>query len=161
MSKARKSIKPARKVFHASGTAMSAIICPATSSMTTICGSFEPSDRETWVAAGIPIAMTATAITAATIDRFSGGKKWANPAHSSTVAAEPQVPGPGLQYPSPQKVPTKFAHNGIGEVERVASWGATDGPSDESCDAGIVTIRPRCPQCCAREVLPPRRLPVP
>ena len=35
ISKTLKSIKPARKDFHARGTAISAISCPATSSMTT------------------------------------------------------------------------------------------------------------------------------
>ena len=39
MSNALKSIKPTRKVFHARGTAMRAMSCPATSSMTTNCGS--------------------------------------------------------------------------------------------------------------------------
>lgn len=66
MSKARKSIKPVRKVFHARGTAMSAINCPATSSITTICGSLLPKARDTRVAAGIPIAMTNTANPIAT-----------------------------------------------------------------------------------------------
>ena len=40
ISKTRKSIKPTRKVFHVSGTAIRAMSCPATSSMTTNCGSF-------------------------------------------------------------------------------------------------------------------------
>ncbi len=58
ISKTRKSIRPARNVFQASGTAMSATSCPATSSMTTNCGSFKPEARATRVAAGIPMSVT-------------------------------------------------------------------------------------------------------
>ena len=61
MSKALKSIKPARKVFHVNGTAIKAMSCPATSSMTTNWGSFFPEARQTWVAAEIPMTMTRTA----------------------------------------------------------------------------------------------------
>ena len=58
MSKALKSIKPAAKVFHVRGTAIKAISCPATSSMTTNCGSLVPEARATCVAAGMPIRVT-------------------------------------------------------------------------------------------------------
>jgi len=41
ISKARKSIKPASRLFHESGTAISAVSCPATSSITTKLGIFQ------------------------------------------------------------------------------------------------------------------------
>src|SRR5437899_7680067 len=47
MSNPRKSIKPSKRDFHDIGTAINAISWPATSSMTTHCGSFEPLALET------------------------------------------------------------------------------------------------------------------
>ena len=47
MSKARKIIKAAAKDFHARGTAIRATSWPATSSITTNCGSLAPSPRAT------------------------------------------------------------------------------------------------------------------
>src|SRR5206468_4061359 len=61
MSNPRKSIKPSKRDFHDIGTAINAISWPATSSMTTHCGSFEPLALETRVAAGIPTAIASRA----------------------------------------------------------------------------------------------------
>ena len=114
ISKTRKSIKPARKVFQASGTAMSVTSCPATSSMTTNCGSFEAEARATAVAAGIPMRVTAaTAMIVAQVRLAAGICELAR-AHTITVASDPQVPGPGFRRPVPKKVATNVAHRGRG-----------------------------------------------
>src|SRR5271170_4104005 len=112
MSKTRKSIKPARKVFQANGTAMSATSCPATSSMTTNCGSFNPEDRATSVAAGIPISVTTAAATIVAQVRLAAGIPELANANNMTVANDPQVPGPGLRRPAPKKVATSVAQIG-------------------------------------------------
>ena len=125
ISKALKSIKPARKVFHASGIAISAISWPATSSMTTICGSLLPNPRATLVAAGMPISVTASATAISTGTRDEGGRKRASTAHSTTVIADAQVPGPGRSRPIPKKVATSLAHTGAGGGDAPATVGRT------------------------------------
>src|SRR5580693_8371013 len=112
MSNALKSIRLARKVFHASGTAISAISCPATSSMTTNCGSFAADARATRVAAGMPTSATRTARAMATGVRSEGVRPYAMAAQITTVAAEAQVPGPGCRRPIPKKVATVVAQSG-------------------------------------------------
>jgi len=114
ISKTRKSIKPARKGFQASGAAMSVTNCPATSSMTTNCGSFRPAARATMVAAGIPINVTTTAAMIVAQTRFPSGIRELANAHKITVAKDPQVPGPGLRRPVPKKVATSVAQIGAG-----------------------------------------------
>lgn len=112
ISKIRKSIKPARKVFHVSGTEISAISCPATSSITTNCGSLVPDARATWVDAGMPIRVTRSAAAIPTGIRSVGLNSYAAADHNRTVAADPQVPGPGRIRPMPKKVATALAHAG-------------------------------------------------
>lgn len=112
ISKPLKSIKPARKVFHAIGTAMSAMICPATSSITTNCGSFLADARLTRVAAGIPIRMTNIATATASVVRSDGDNARATIAQIRTVAADAQLPGPGRRCPIPKNVAASVAHSG-------------------------------------------------
>jgi hypothetical protein len=38
----------------------------------------------------------------------------ARAAHNNTVAADPQVPGPGRSLPIPKNVATSVAHSGVG-----------------------------------------------
>jgi hypothetical protein len=116
MSKARKSIKLVRKVFHASGTPVSAISWPATSSMTTDCGSFLPHARETRVAAGTPMPAAKAASAKAVAARELGGKLCETAAHARTAAADPQVPGPGFSRPTPKKVAMTLAQSGAPPV---------------------------------------------
>ena len=52
---------------------MSATSCPATSSMTTNCGSFKPEPRATRVAAGMPMRVTTAAATIVDHIRLAGG----------------------------------------------------------------------------------------
>jgi hypothetical protein len=62
MSNARKSIKAASAYFHPkTGAAMSAMACPATSSMTTREGSLMPLSRATIEAVGTPMRVAAAA----------------------------------------------------------------------------------------------------
>ena len=114
MSNALKSIKPASKVFHVRGTAMSAMSCPATSSMTTNWGSFVPEERQTFVAAGMPISVTSSASPITAGVRWLGGMAYANALHNKTVAADAQVPGPGRSLPMPKKVAIRVAQRGAG-----------------------------------------------
>lgn len=159
ISNARKSIKPARKVFHASGTAMSAINCPATSSITTICGSFLPDACETRVAAGIPTAMTTTAkASAATVRRF-GGSQWHTAPQSTTVAADPHVPGPGFSRPIPKKVAIAVAQSGAALWDKSAEFERDEAiagcaPELRSESAAWLTACPRALPECFREFLP-------
>ena len=74
ISNARKSIKPASSGFQRMGQAIRVTSCPATSSMTTCCGSFLPQPRASSVAAGIPMAVTTTISTRMTGTRADGGK---------------------------------------------------------------------------------------
>src|ERR1019366_1346596 len=73
----------------ARGTAMSVTSCPATSSMTTNCGSFKPDARATSVAAGIPMRVTAAAATIVAQARLATGIQELANAHTITVANDP------------------------------------------------------------------------
>ena len=125
MSKTRKSIRPTRNVFQASGTAMSATSWPATSSITTNCGSFAPDARSTCVAAGIPIRVTSAAAMIVAQVRASGGMRELISAQTITVATDPQVPGPGWRRPAPNNVATRVAHTGARGRDAPATAGGT------------------------------------
>src|SRR6478609_244473 len=104
MSKLRKSIKPASRYFQCSGTAIKAIICPATSSITTNPGSLMPLSRATTVEGGIPITVTTKEITSAERVSHAAGSQWPAPHQSKTVTAAAHVPEPGCKWPMPKKV---------------------------------------------------------
>lgn len=112
MSNTLKSIKPARKVFHESGTAMSEMSWPATSSMTTKLGSFLADARAARVAAGIPTRVTTTARTIRIGVRRGYGRARARAAQRSMVAADAHVPGPGRMWPMPKNVAVSVAQPG-------------------------------------------------
>lgn len=125
ISKPLKSIKPARKVCHARGTAIREISCPATSSITTNCGSLVADERATRVAAGIPMRAASIARPMANGVRSGGAIRWATAAQSTTVAADPQVPGPGRRRPMPKKVATTVAQSGARGRDGPATAGRT------------------------------------
>src|ERR1051326_3302688 len=104
MSKLRKSIKPASMYFQFTGTAINAIIWPATSSITTNPGSLMPLSRATTVEGGIPISVTSTEIAIAVgIIQAEGISSPA--AHQiAIVTAAAHVPEPGCKCPMPKKV---------------------------------------------------------
>jgi hypothetical protein len=137
ISKTRKSIRPARKVFQASGTAMTATSCPATSSTTTNCGSFKPEERATSVAAGIPMRVTAAAAIMVAQARFATGIWELANAHTKTVANEPHVPGPGLRRPVPKKVATSVAQTGAPGRDAPATAGGTPAPRSLVTGEGV------------------------
>ena len=112
ISNPRKSIKPASRVFHVSGTNRKVSHCPRTSSMTTNWGSFDPDACATRAAAGMPTAI-AIPMRAARTGVWNGGGR-ARPAANqiSAEASDPQVPGPGRSRPIPKKVAAKLAHTG-------------------------------------------------
>jgi hypothetical protein len=45
--------------------------------------------------------------------RNPGASTYASAAHNTTVAADPQVPGPGRMRPMPKKVATRVAQGGV------------------------------------------------
>ena len=49
--------------------------------------------------------------------RSETGKSHAISAQQSTVAMEPQVPGPGRKRPAPKNVAIRFAQSGVDPVE--------------------------------------------
>ena len=114
MSNTRKSIKPAKRDFQATGAPTKVINWPATSSMTTNCGSLRPLARATAVAAGIPMNTTRIAARIAAAASHETGIQRAMTHQSMTVAAEPQVPGPGFRRPTPKNVATSVAQSGAG-----------------------------------------------
>ena len=115
MSKPRKSIKPSSRYFHSSGTAISANICPAASSITTMDGSGLSADRATDAAVGIPIALSPNIAMLAAITCHSALKLRAHAHHTSKVTAEAQVPGPGRRRPRPHIV-------AISQAARLLVW---------------------------------------
>src|SRR5580658_2429471 len=121
MSNALKSIRLARKVFHARGTAIRAISWPATSSMTTNWGSLTPDARATRVAAGIPTSVTRAAMAITTGVRTDGVNWCAMTAQITTVAVDAQVPGAGGRRPMPKKVATSDAQSGARGRDATAS----------------------------------------
>ncbi len=57
--------------------------------------------------------MTSTPNAIAIDVRSEGASAWAKTAHNNTVAADPQVPGPGRNRPIPKNVATSVAHGGV------------------------------------------------
>src|ERR1700730_13237465 len=112
ISNALKSIKPNSRDCHVVGAAIRVMSWPATSSMTTNCGSLRLLARATCVAAGIPTRNAVRANRAAAQGCQLCAIQRATSHHSRTVAAEPQVPGPGRRYPTPKKVATIVAQRG-------------------------------------------------
>src|SRR4051812_14953270 len=104
MSNTRKSIRLRTRYFHTAGTAIIAINCPATSSMTTNPGSWTPLSRETIVEARIPTTVTRKLRTMHAIHCCDASTFVASTHHNSTVAAEAHVPGPGFTSPMPKNV---------------------------------------------------------
>src|ERR1700704_374842 len=104
MSKLRKSIKPASMYFQFTGTAINAIIWPATSSITTNPGSLIPLSRATTVDGGMPISVRSpeTAIETGTSEAIGSHLLAAH--QRATVMAEAHVPEPGCRCPIPKKV---------------------------------------------------------
>jgi len=94
--------------------------------MTTKWGSSTPEALATRVAAGMPIATATTANPARTPGCQCVGIHLANVNQMSTAAADPQVPGPGLNRPAPKKVATIVAQSGAaasgrrGDVSRIS-----------------------------------------
>jgi hypothetical protein len=66
----------------------------------------------TFVAAGMPIAITASDSRIRAPRCNSGGITWEMRNQVSTARADPHVPGPGLSFPSPATVAIVLAHNG-------------------------------------------------
>src|SRR5438067_3561733 len=112
MSNPRKSIKPSKRDFHEIGTAISVMNWPATSSMTTHWGSFEPLARDAKVAAGIPMTTASRASRIAAQGCQYAPIQRVISHHNTTVAAEAQVPGPGRSRPMPKNVATRSAQRG-------------------------------------------------
>jgi hypothetical protein len=112
ISNARKSIKPSNRECHVIGAAIRVTSWPATSSITTNCGSFRPLARATRVAAGIPARTARAASDTAAQGRHCGAIERARTHHNRTINAELQVPGPGRKRPTPKKVATSAAQRG-------------------------------------------------
>ncbi len=113
ISKTRKSISPASRAFQCRGAPTNVMSWPATSSITTCCGSFLPDARATRVAAGIPTPIANTASNMMTGNRNGGGTRYPPiKDHRTTVVVDPQVPGPGFIVPTPKNVPTSHAQIG-------------------------------------------------
>ena len=103
ISNARKSIKPSSRDCHAIGAAIRVMSWPATSSITTNCGSFRPLARATaWPREFQPESPQEPARTA-TQGCQPGTIERARSHHSRTVVAEPQVPGSGTQVSDAEK----------------------------------------------------------
>src|ERR1700731_241909 len=117
MSKLRKSIKPASMYFQCSGTAITAIIWPATSSITTNPGSSIPLSRATTVEGGMPIKVTSVATTMAAGTSQADGSQWFAAHQSPIVTAEAQVPEPGCKCPIPKKVAISQDRRDLGTAE--------------------------------------------
>jgi len=131
MSNPRKSIKPSKRDFHDIGTAINAISWPATSSMTTHCGSFEPLALETRVAAGIPTAIASRASRIAAQGCQYAPIQRVISHHKTTVAAEAQVPGPGRSRPMPKNVATSSAQRVVRRRDAPATAGGTPAVRSE------------------------------
>jgi hypothetical protein len=148
ISKTRKSIRPTRNVFHDRGTAINETSWPATSSMTTNCGSLMPVARTTRVEAGMPMSVTTkTAMIVARVRLPTGMSEDVDAdntaPHRTMVAIEAQVPGPGLRRPMPKKVATSVAQRGA--LDRGAAADAGGEPAlsreaagrEERADSGV------------------------
>src|SRR5437899_7563584 len=131
MSNPRKSIKPSKRDFHDIGVAINVISWPATSSMTTHWGSFEPLARDAKVAAGIPMTTASRASRiAAQGGQYAPTQRVISP-HQTTVAAEAQVPGPGRSRPMPKNVATSSAQRVVRRRDAPATAGGTPAVRSE------------------------------
>src|SRR5215467_2574089 len=117
MSNPRKSIKPASRVFHDSGTNSNVIHWPATSSITTFSGSLRPELLATTVAAGIPATTTIRMQHPRTAGCSLPAIPRARTSHTNVAASDPQVPGPGRKLPSPKQVAVSDTQRGGGVPE--------------------------------------------
>ena len=143
ISNPRKSIKPSSRDFHAIGTAIRVMSWPATSSITTNCGSFRPLARATRVAAGIPTSTAVAAKKTAAQGCHAGAINLATNHQRRTVAADPQVPGPGRMCPTPKKVATSVAHTEARGRDAPETAGGTPALRSEAGSAevlGVVTV---------------------
>ena len=156
ISKALKSIKPARKVFHARGTAIRAISCPATSSMTTNWGSFMAEARATRVAAGMPIRVTRTARAMATGVRSAGAVQMRDAAQSSDRGGRCPGAGAGAQAADAEEGRDQRRPERARGRDVPATAGGTPALSVRRARIGF-TIRPLDLRDCARGSLPRRR----
>src|SRR5581483_4863698 len=86
--------------------------------MTTKPGSLSPEALEILVAAGIPIATASPASNTVSANCKLSGTSRMIPNQSSAVAADAQVPGPGLIKPVQKNVAASFAQRGACEQVR-------------------------------------------
>src|SRR6185369_4654075 len=106
MSKKRKRINETmtarvdQRVKRVSGKR--AMNWPATSSTTTLPGSFRPDNCSVRVAAHIPTNVTTTIATRTTATNAFGGVVRTNNKKIPTATNEPNVPGASGKYPTPQ-----------------------------------------------------------
>src|SRR5690349_2037912 len=106
MSKKRKRINETmtarldQRVNRVNGN--NAINWPATSSTTTLPGSFRPDNCSVRVAAHVPAPVNATIATRTTATRAFGGVTRTNNRNNPTPTNEPHVPGASGKYPTPQ-----------------------------------------------------------
>src|SRR6185369_4566803 len=106
MSKKRKRINETmtatvdQRVKSVNGN--NAINWPATSSITTLPGSFRPDNCSVRVAAHVPTHVTAAIATRTTATNAGGGIAQTNSTKIPTPTNEPHVPGASGKYPTPQ-----------------------------------------------------------
>jgi len=81
----------------------------------------------------------AAATMVAEVRLVSGIRELAN-AHSTAVANDAQVPGPGLRRPAPKKVATSVAHNAAWGRDAHTTAGGT--PALRSEGAAVGGLRP-------------------
>src|SRR6476646_11445028 len=117
MSKLRKSIKPASMYFQFTGTAINAIIWPATSSISTNPVSVIPLSRATTVDGGIPISVTSTETAVATGTSQADEIQRLAAHQTAIVTADAQVPEPGWRCPMPKNVAISQERRDLGAVE--------------------------------------------
>jgi hypothetical protein len=96
-----------------------------------------PLARATRVAAGIPIAMASAASRRLTGSTQPVGRKCEMTIQTSSVAKDPQVPGPGFNWPAPKNVATRLAQRGVEESE---GRGGSGAPGNE----GLLVIGVGC-----------------
>src|SRR3569832_1814810 len=75
---------------------------PATSSTTTLPGSFRPDNCSVRVAAHVPTHVTAAIATRTTTTRAGAGMAHTSSKNIPTPTNEPHVPGASGKYPTPQ-----------------------------------------------------------
>src|SRR5215203_3887760 len=105
MSKQRKSIN---EIMTAKGVTAKAVngnnasICPATSSTTTLPGSFRPDNVSVLVAAQIPENVITKVETRTTANSELAVAIWVSTKKIAMPTTEPNVPGINGKYPTPQ-----------------------------------------------------------